>query len=91
MRLGRQRAQNPTPTPDTPIISPLQPCCPCRCRRAQGIKATSKRPNPYLYQSLAVLAAELAVTDEARKWFQLGTETVMVRGRSPSGLGLWLF
>ncbi|GAB4821788.1 hypothetical protein N2152v2_008834 [Parachlorella kessleri] len=43
----------------------------------KGIQATRRRPNPYLYQSLAVLAAEMGVTEEARKWFQLGTDTVM--------------
>lgn len=43
----------------------------------RGIRETRRRPNPYLYQSLAVLAAEMGVTEEARKWFRLGTDTLM--------------
>ncbi|KAI3436107.1 hypothetical protein D9Q98_002165 [Chlorella vulgaris] len=43
----------------------------------KGIQALRSRPNSYLYQSLAVLAAEMDCTDEARKWFREGTRTVM--------------
>jgi len=32
--------------------------------------------NSYLYQSLAVLAADLDRPDEARRWFRVGTQTV---------------
>lgn len=42
----------------------------------RGIAATAASPNPYLFQSLAVLAADLARPDEARKWFRAGTRTV---------------
>lgn len=44
-----------------------------------GVQKTRTKPNPYLYQSLAVLAADLQRPDEARKWFQAGTGTPMVR------------
>ena len=43
---------------------------------ARGIEATVANPNPYLYQSLAVLAADLDRPEEARKWFRAGTKTV---------------
>lgn len=43
------------------------------------MKATSERPNPYLYQSLAVLAAEMGLVEESRKWFSKGTHTLVVR------------
>lgn len=42
----------------------------------RGIEATTAAPNPYLYQSLAVLAAELDRPEEARRWFRAGTKTV---------------
>lgn len=42
----------------------------------KGIQATMDNPNPYLYQSLAVLASELGRVDEARQWFRLGTKTM---------------
>lgn len=48
----------------------------------QGVKVTVERPNPYLYQSLAVLAAEMGLLEESRKWFMKGTRTLVVR---PSG------
>lgn len=43
-----------------------------------GVQKTRTKPNPYLYQSLAVLAAELKRPDEARTWFKAGTSTPMV-------------
>lgn len=45
----------------------------------QGIKATRSKPNPYLYQALALMAAELKYTEEAREWFMEGTKTLLVR------------
>lgn len=42
----------------------------------KGLQATRAEPNPYLYQSLAVLAAELERPDEARRWFRAGTRTL---------------
>ena len=45
---------------------------------AQGVRATAASPNPYLLQSLAVLAADMGRTDEARKWFHKGSSTLMV-------------
>lgn len=44
----------------------------------QGVKATAENPNPYLYQSLAVLAAEMGLVEESRKWFMKGTRTLVV-------------
>ena len=44
----------------------------------QGIKATRSRPNPYLYQALALMATELGYTEEAREWFMEGTKTLLV-------------
>ena len=44
----------------------------------QGIRNTRSAPNPYLYQSLAVMAAELKRTEEARRWFMAGTRTLKV-------------
>jgi tetratricopeptide (TPR) repeat protein len=53
----------------------------------KGIQTLRKTgaPNPYLYQSLAVLAAEMDCVEESRKWFREGTRTVTVswRARSP--------
>jgi tetratricopeptide (TPR) repeat protein len=46
----------------------------------RGIVATRERPNSYLYQSLAVMAAESGKVEEARKWFRAGTKTVMGAG-----------
>ena len=43
---------------------------------ARGLEATVSKPNPYLYQSLAVLAADLDRPEEARKWFRAGTKTL---------------
>lgn len=42
----------------------------------QGIQNLRRNPNPYLYQSLAVLAAEMDCLEEARKWFREGTRTL---------------
>lgn len=44
-----------------------------RCRR------TPQKSNPYLYNSLACLAAELGKTEEARAWFEEGTRSQEVR------------
>ena len=41
----------------------------------RGIKNAKRSPSPYLFNSLAVLAAELGRVDEAREWFQKGTKT----------------
>ena len=43
----------------------------------RGIEAIGADANSYLYQSLAVLAADLDRPDEARRWFRVGTKTVM--------------
>lgn len=43
----------------------------------QGVKK-AKVPNPYLYQSLAILAADLGCTEESRKWFMAGINTLKV-------------
>lgn len=53
---------------------------PCRARDLwlQGIQNLRRNPNPYLYQSLAVLAAEMDCLEEARKWFREGTRTLTV-------------
>ena len=54
----------------------------CRSCLLQGISKTKKRkPNPYLYQSVAVLAAEMGLTESARDWFQRGTSTFSVGSR----------
>jgi tetratricopeptide (TPR) repeat protein len=39
----------------------------------RGIDATRPDGSPYLFQSLAVLAAEMSKPDEARRWFREGT------------------
>lgn len=39
----------------------------------RGIDATRPNGSPYLFQSLAVLAADLNKPDEARRWFREGT------------------
>ena len=44
----------------------------------QGIKATKSKPNPYLYQALALMATELKYTEEAREWYMEGTKTLLV-------------
>ena len=49
----------------------------------QGIKATRSKPNPYLYQALALMATELGYTEEAREWFMEGTKTLLVCLFSP--------
>ena len=36
------------------------------------------RPNSYLYQSLAVLAADVGAVEEARRWLIQGTSTLQV-------------
>lgn len=41
----------------------------------RGIDATRPDGSPYLFQSLAVLAAELNKPDEARRWFRDGTNS----------------
>ena len=57
----------------------------------KGIQTLRKSdaPNPYLYQSLAVLAAEMDCVEEARKWFREGTRTVTVSWRAWSSGGGW--
>lgn len=45
----------------------------------RGIKNAKRSPSPYLYNSLAVLAAELGRVQEAREWFQKGTKTQLGR------------
>lgn len=42
----------------------------------KGIEATLNDPNSYLYQSLAILAADLGRIEEARRWFRAGTKTL---------------
>ena len=53
----------------------------------KGIQALRKSdaPNPYLYQSLAVLASEMDCVEEARKWFREGTRTVTVSWQAGRG------
>lgn len=41
----------------------------------KGIRRTARFPNPFLYQSVAVLAGEMGLTKESRKWFQEATQT----------------
>eukprot|EP00884_Botryococcus_braunii_P022420 jgi/Botrbrau1/8862/Bobra.50_2s0019.1 len=43
----------------------------------KGVIKTRSTPNPYLYQSLALLAGEMGYVEEARKWFREGTSTVL--------------
>jgi tetratricopeptide (TPR) repeat protein len=50
----------------------------------RGLRACAAAPSPYLYQSLAVLAAELERPDEARRWFEAGTATI--RGKQSGAL-----
>ena len=40
----------------------------------QGVQAMGERCNPHLYQALGVLAAEMGLTSEARRWFSEGTK-----------------
>ena len=42
----------------------------------QGIRATRDHPNPYLYQSIAMLAGEMGYVHEARQWFREGTSAL---------------
>lgn len=49
----------------------------------QGIKATRSKPNPYLYQALALMATELGYAEEARQWFMEGTKTLLVCSLRP--------
>lgn len=51
----------------------------------RGIDATRPNSSPYLFQSLAVLAAELNKPDEARRWFRDGTQT----GSGADSHALW--
>lgn len=51
----------------------------------KGIRKTSDRPNPFLYQSVAVLAGEMGLTSESRKWFEEATRTFTGSGRH----GIW--
>lgn len=46
---------------------------------AQGIMATRGRPNPHLYQSMALLAGEMGYVAEARRWFREGTRALQGR------------
>ena len=41
-----------------------------------GIQRTQSRPNAHLLQSVAVLAGEMGLTQEARKWFRQATQIV---------------
>lgn len=50
------------------------------CRR-QGIRKTKQNPNPYLYQSVGLLAAEMGLPEEARKWFLRGTRSLQAPRR----------
>lgn len=50
----------------------------------RGIDATRPEGSPYLFQSLAVLAAELGKADEARRWFRDGTKST--KGRASHAL-----
>lgn len=54
----------------------------------QKCRKTPQKSNPYLYNSLACLAAELGKTEEARAWFEEGTRTHEVRhsAKYPAGL-----
>ena len=51
----------------------------------QGIRATQERPNPFLYQSIAMLAGEMGYIEEARQWFREGTSTL----KGKRSLALW--
>ena len=42
----------------------------------QGIRETQERPNPHLYQAIAMLAGEMGYIDEARQWFREGTSSL---------------
>lgn len=46
--------------------------------------ATRGRPNPHLYQSMALLAGEMGYVAEARRWFREGTRAL--RGRCSHAL-----
>lgn len=59
-----------------------------RDRWLQGIqncRKTAQKSVVYLYQSLAVMAAELGKVDQARAWFEEGTRTAF----GPSSVALW--
>jgi len=43
----------------------------------KGIRKTKEKPNPYLFQSVALLAADMGLVEEARKWFLKGTTTIL--------------
>lgn len=68
------------PSACTLIALPRSPPRRCRARDLwlQGIQSLRRTPNSYLYQSLAVLAAEMDCVEEARKWFREGTRTLTV-------------
>ena len=51
----------------------------------KGIRKTANRPNPFLFQSVAVLAGEMGLTKESRKWFEEATRTFTGAGRH----GIW--
>ena len=55
--------------PPSPDLNPP----PAPPPRPQGVRACGDRPNPHLYQSLAVLAAESGYLPEARRWFEEAT------------------
>ena len=80
---SRQPTCRLTHCPPACLLLPLS--LPCRSARdlwLQGIQSLRRNPNPYLYQSLAVLAAEMDCVEEARKWFREGTRTLTVRPHS---------
>ena len=50
----------------------------------EGIRRSRGRPNAHLLQSVAVLAGEMGLTAESRRWFQQATQ--LVTGNSH---GIW--
>lgn len=50
----------------------------------EGIRRTRGRPNAHLLQSVAVLAGEMGLTEEARRWFAQAAQ--LVTGNSH---GIW--
>lgn len=50
----------------------------------QGIRNTRHQPNAHLYQSLAILAAEMGCAAAARKWFEEGSRLLEVCGIWPA-------
>ena len=51
----------------------------------QGIRATQEFPNPFLYQSIAMLAGDMGYIEEARQWYREGTSTL----KGKRSLALW--